>query len=169
MLFRSLTIPQEVVRVWTDDGWGHLQDNGGVTSGQGAYYHVALENWTSNQLTEMVPVDRVESEVGRYIKAGATQYLLVNTSDLRPVVMTTKAVMDVGWRGLHTTADEFYREWSMEEFGEAAAPAIAEIYRDYFAAPAQRPVSGLQLEYGDEYYHTTARWLLLSYMNGPLV
>ena len=44
----------------------------------------------------MVPVERIYDELGRYIKAGATHYMLLNTSDLRPVSMTTKAVMDLG-------------------------------------------------------------------------
>ena len=64
------------------------------------YYHVAMLNGRANQLSEMVPVDRIYSEFGRYIKAGATQYVLLNTSDIRAVSMTAKAVMDTAWGGL---------------------------------------------------------------------
>ena len=163
-----LKIPPEVATVWADTGYGYLQDKGLVTAGQGAYYHVAMMNGRANQLTEMVPVERIDSEFGRYIKAGATHYMLLNTSDIRPVSMTTKAVMDVVWKGLPPNAsgesDRFYRQWSSEEFGPKAAATVADIYKEYFAAPAHLPGDEPTLEYGDNYYHTEARRFLLDYM-----
>ena len=165
-----LKIPPEVGTVWADTGYGYLQDKGLVAKGQGAYYHVAMMNGRANQLTEMVPVERIDSELGRYIKAGATNYFLVNTSDIRPVSMTIKAVMDIAWKGLpENTAgesDRFYREWSEEEFGKRAAAKVAEVYKEYFAAPAHLPGEEPALEYGDNYYHTEARRFLLDYMVG---
>ena len=165
----DLKIPPEVTTVWADDGYGNLQDKGEVTQGQGAYYHTAMMNGRANQLSELVPVERIYSELGRYIKAGATQYMLVNTSDIRPVPMTTRAVMEVAWKGLPPSAagespsDRFYQRWSSEEFGKPAASKVAEIYKEYFAAPAR---SGGQFdhEYGDQYYHTAARRMMLRYM-----
>ena len=165
-----LQIPREVATVWPDTGYGYLQDKGLVTAGQGAYYHVAMMNFRANQLTEMVPVERIDSELGRYIRAGATHYLLLNTSDIRPVPMTMKAVMDIAWRGLPHDAggysDQFYREWSSEEFGAKAATRVVGIYKQYFAAPAHLPGEEPALPYGDQYYHTEARRFLLEYMVG---
>jgi hypothetical protein len=162
-----LKIPPEVGLVWADTGYGYMQDKGEVSKGQGAYYHVAMMNNRANQLTEMVPMERVAAEFGRYIKAGATNYLLINTSDIRPVTMMTRAVMDVGWKGLPPdAAGDFYRRWASEEFGEKAASDVAEIYKQYFAAPAHFPNSDPALEYGDNYYHTQARRMLLTYMVG---
>ena len=168
-----LKIPPEVATVWADTGYGYLQDKRLVTAGQGAYYHVAMMNGRANQLTEMVPVDRIYSELGRYIKAGATHYLLLNTSDIRPVPMTVKAVMNVGWKGLPHDAtgtdrdgDPFYREWSSQEFGKKAAAQVAHIYKQYFEAPAHLPGELPTLPYGDQYYHTEARRFLLEYMVG---
>src|SRR6185312_14118056 len=165
----DLKIAPEVATVWADDGYGYLQDKGLVTAGQGAYYHVAMMNGRANQLTEMVPAERIFSELGRYIKAGATHYLLLNTSDIRPVPMTIKAVMDVGWRGLPSGSDpaKFYRAWSAEQFGEASADKISQVYQNYFSAPAHfgDPIR----EYGDQLYHTEARRMLLTYMtDAPL-
>jgi Glycosyl hydrolase family 115 len=165
-----LKIPPEVGTVWADTGYGYLQDKGLVAAGQGAYYHVAMMNGRANQLTEMIPVERIEAELGRYIKAGATHYFLVNTSDIRPVSMTIKAVMDIAWKGLPPVAsgqsDRFYRQWSSQEFGEKAAPRVADIYKEYFQAPAHLPGREPALEYGDNYYHTEARRFLLSHMVG---
>ena len=166
----DLKIPPEVATVWADDGYGYVQDGGKVTAGQGIYDHVAMMNERANQLTEMVPIERSFSEMGRYIRAGATGYFLVNTSDIRPVAMSTRAVMEVAWKGLPggaAPADEFYRKWSADEFGEAAAPKLLELYKQYFSAPAHfgTPIH----EYGDQLYHAEARQMLLSYMtDAPL-
>jgi hypothetical protein len=161
-----LTIPPEVTTVWADLGYGYLQDNGTVRSGEGAYYHVAMMNNRANQLTEMVPVDRILSELGRYIKAGATEYLLLNTSDLRPVVMTSKVVMDVAWKGVPQggaeASGQVYRRWAAEEFGEKVAAPLADIYKEYFNAPVH--FGHPSIEYGDQLYHTETRQMALTYM-----
>lgn len=166
-----LKIPPEVSTVWADDGYGYLQDNGQVAAGQGAYDHIAMMNGRANQLTEMVPIERSFSEIGRYIKAGATQYYLVNTSDIRPVTMSVRAVMDATWKGLPAdpaqASDEFYHRWGQEEFGEKAAPQLTELYKQYFKTPAH--IGEPSHEYGDQLYHTEARRMLLTYMiDAPL-
>lgn len=161
-----LSIPSDVIGVWADTGYGLMQDKGGVGQGQGAYYHVAMLNGRANQLSEMVPVSRIYSELGRYIKAGATQYLLLNTSDIRPVTMTAKAVMDAAWGGVPADSargsDTYYGAWSSAEFGPKAAAALTKVYREYFDAPAHLPDS--PYEYGDTLYHGEARQMLMSAM-----
>jgi Glycosyl hydrolase family 115 len=113
-----LKIPPEVMLVWAaDTGYGDMQDDGQVAAGQGAYFHVAMMNSQANQLSEMVPVARIQSELGRYIHADATSYLLVNTSDIRPVAMTSRALMEVAWGGVPdgSGADSaFYRRWALK-------------------------------------------------------
>lgn len=165
----DLTLPPEVGTVWGDDGYGYLQDQGQVTKGQGAYYHVAVMNGRTNQLTEMVPVERIYSELGRYIQAGATRYLLLNTSDIRPVTMTIRAVMDAAWKGVPSggreAADAYLRTWAGDQFGEAAAEKVAEVYKAYFRAPAH--FDDPPHEYGDQLYHTEARRMMLTYMIAP--
>ena len=162
-----LKIPPEVSTVWADDGYGYIQDKGEVARGQGTYDHIAMMNGRANQLTEMVPIERSFSELQRYIKAGATEYFLVNTSDIRPVTMSIRAVMDAVWKGLpaegQAAQDQFYQEWSKQEFGEKAAPQITKLYQDYFNAPAHLPEMP-EHEYGDQLYHTEARRMMLSYM-----
>jgi len=166
-----LKIPPEVTLVWADTGYGDPQDNGLVAAGQGIYFHVAMMNGRANQLTEMVPVERIYEQLGRYQKVGATAYFLVNTSDVRPVVMTTRAVMDAVWEGADKkTPDEFYKEWITEEFGAKAVPAVTEFYKAYFGAPAltqpfrPEPEGTMHFtrEYGDQLYHTEGRELMLN-------
>ena len=176
-----LKIPPEVSLVWADTGYGDMQDGGKVAAGHGAYFHVAMMNSQSNQLSEMVPVSVIQSELGRYIKAGATSYFLVNTSDIRPVAMTTRAVMDIAWGGVpaDSSDDGFYKQWATEEFGAKSSDALAAVYKEYFAAPSLRapfgppgltsagnappppPLSSVKRFNGDQHYHTEIRRLIL--------
>ena len=155
-----LKIPPEVTLVWADTGYGDMQDGGNVAAGQGMYFHVAMMNGQANQLSEMVSVKTIQSEIGRYIKAGATSYFLVNKSDIRPVVMTTRAVMEMAWSGNLTgnltgapattggadakgdADDTYYRRWITEEFGPRSVDALTKTYKEYFAAPSLRPPFG---------------------------
>ena len=165
-LMRSgdLVIPKDVITVWADTGYGYLRDENQAGPGQGAYIHVAMYNGSANQLSELTPVDRLFSSLGRFQKAGATDFLLVNTSDVRPVTMGASAVLDFGWKGASIgSSDDFYTHWSTEEFGAKAAPDVAAVYKAYFQAPAQLPGTPAR-PYGDNYYHTKARDLLRSVM-----
>ena len=165
-LMRSgdLVIPPDVITVWPDTGYGYMQDDGEVKAGDGAYIHVAMYNFVANQLSELTPVSRIFDSLGRFQKAGATSFLLVNTSDIRPVTMGARAVLDFGWNGASIgSSDDFYRNWATGEFGAKAAPAVAAVYKAYFQAPANRPGTP-PLPYGDNYYHTAARLMLQSAM-----
>jgi Glycosyl hydrolase family 115 len=194
-----LKIPPEVSLVWADTGYGDMQDGGKVGPGQGMYFHVAMMNGQANQLSEMVPVSTIQSEIDRYIHAGATSYFLVNTSDERPVAMTTRAVMEMAWGGVSATtggsaepeggADTaFYKKWATEEFGPKSADALAKVYKEYFAAPAPRQpfgpprltsagnappppprYSNVPLVEGDQHYHSEVRRILLDYLSGHQV
>ncbi len=156
----DLVIPPDVITVWADTGYGDMRDEGQARAGQGAYIHVAMYNSKANQLSELTPVARIFSSLGRFQKAGATSFLLVNTSDIRPVPMGARAVLDFGWKGSAIgSSDTFYKSWSAEEFGEKAAPEIAAVYESYFKAPAELPGTPAE-PYGDNYYHTVAREML---------
>jgi hypothetical protein len=164
-----LTIPPGVIPVWADSGYGIPHDGGAVAAGQGVYYHVMMLNGRANHLSEMVPVGRIYAELGRYIKAGATAYLLVNTSSIRPAAMDAKAVLGVAWGGVKGSDEAYYKNWAAYEFGAKAAAPVAKVYEEYFKA-FPRLAAGLQgagEEYGDQLYHSEAQQLLLGTMVSP--
>jgi len=73
-----------------------------------------------------------------------------------------------------TDADGYYyRAWATEEFGAKSAPALEEIYKEYFAAPALRPSQpgpdSFTRWYGDQFYHSEARRLILEKLSGHQV
>ncbi len=160
-----LKLPAGVTLVWPDNGHGIIRDEGTIGKGQGVYYHTAMYNGVANQLTEMVPLERIERELGRAASAGATEYLLVNVSDVRPYPMTTRAVMDLAVKGTGWQAKDYLRRWCREEFGDKAAAAVAAYYRAYFQAPG-RYGAPEQQTLADNAYHNFMRLLLVGLIQG---
>ena len=164
-----LKIPDGVSLVWPDNGHGLLADQGAIAAGQGEYYHTAMFDYMSNHYSEMVPLERIQREMGRAAKAGATHWLLINTANIRPVVMTTRAVMELAWNPEPWVAagskenENYLKRWCREEFGNEAADAVAAYYNAYFKAPA-RYGKAEDATGADNYYQTAARRLLLAIM-----
>lgn len=160
-----LRLPEGVTLVWPDNGHGIIRDEGTIAKGQGVYYHTAMHNALANQLTEMVPLERIERELGRASRAEATEYLLVNVSDVRPYPLTTQAVMEIAWQGHEWSAGEYLNRWCGEQFGAAAAAELAAYYRAYFAAPGRYGAAEHQT-LADNAYHNFLRLLLVGMMQG---
>jgi hypothetical protein len=140
-----LKLPAGVIQVWPDDGSGVIRDNGAVRAGQGIYYHTAMLNSRANQLSEMVNPGRIAGEMGRFARAGATRFFLVNVSDVRPVPLSTDFAMRFAWdatpwlgRSDRQNMDAFLLDWSRRQFGAEVAPDVAALYAQYFDIPYQR-------------------------------
>jgi hypothetical protein len=137
-----IKLPDGVTLVWPDKGNGMICDDGKVKAGQGIYYHTAMLNGRCNQMTEMVNPGRIYNQVGRFVKAGATEFFLVNVSDVRPVPLSTDCAMKFAWNAKpymdktdKQNMADFYVDWSRRQFGAEAAGKVSEVYRDYFACP----------------------------------
>jgi hypothetical protein len=166
-----LKLPPGVTVVWPDDGHGTIQDRGEIRAGEGEYYHTAMIDWRSNHFSELVPLERIRHELGRAAKAGATDYLIVNTSNLRPVLMTSRATMELAWNPhpwIASSPDEalvYLAQWCREEFGERAAVALEHYYDAYFQAPAKHaPPDDARM--GDQFYQIMSRMLLVQMSKG---
>jgi len=163
----ALKIPDGITLIWTDNGHGSLQDHNTLASGQGEYDHTAMYDYLCNHYSEMVPIARIRREIGRAARIGATRLLLINTANVRPVVMTTRAEMELAWSAGKEldpslpVSDEYLSRWSREEFGPRAAPQVAEYYKAYFKAPAQYGPRE-DATAGDNFYATAARILLVA-------
>jgi len=164
-----LKIPAGVHLVWADDGAGNIQDGGLMKAGDGVYYHTAVVGGNANNFTERVPISRIQRELARAARAGATEYLMLNPSNVLPVSMSTRAVMEAGWDARpwlddgHST--RFIDEWAREQFGPKAAPLVAKFYEAYFDAPA-RYAAANHFEMGDNFYQQVARDLALRILHG---
>jgi len=137
-----IKLPEGVTLVWPDGGEGYIRDNGNVKAGQGIYYHTAMLSGWHNQLSEMVNPGRIYNQIGRFVKAGATTFFLVNVSDIRPVPLSTDCAMKMVWDAkpyLDKTDEQnmktFLRNWSQRQFGSDVADKIGANYRKYFGTP----------------------------------
>jgi hypothetical protein len=120
-------------------------DNHTHSTATGVYYHTAMYNYAANQLTEMVPVDRIVQQLANFsASAKATKHAIINLSDLRPVPMTTLAFARMVWdiKAFDATnpaaaAAAFYAEFGSTAVGLAPADAatFSSIWADYFAVP----------------------------------
>jgi len=166
----ALKIPEGVHLVWADDGAGNIMDGGNIGKDNGVYYHTAVIGGNASTYTERVPVARIRSELSRAARAGGTHYLLLNTSDILPVSMTTRAVMEAGWNIRPWQAEKYdatyLAAWSRQQFGPRAGPLVARYYDAYFAAPS-RYATRDKLEMGDYLYQQIGRDLLLRILRGP--
>jgi hypothetical protein len=162
-----LKLPPEVTLVWADDGAGLLQDGGQIRQGQGLYYHTGVLGGNANNFTERVPIERIQRELGRAAQAGATAYMLLNPSNLRPTVMSTRAVMDMAWNAGAAVDGDWLAQWCKEEFGDKIAPGVARCYRAYWAAPARFGERENETM-GDDFYQQLGRDLLVRIMRGDV-
>jgi hypothetical protein len=150
-----LKIPPQVTVVHADTGLGILNFTN-VAPGEGVYYHVAMENGKENQLTEMVSPARIFQNLTPFVQRGAVKYIIINTSDLRAVVLSTKAVMDFAWNPSPWMAGDpvsaqsaWLNAWTARNF-DAQQPSLASnlsaLYADYFAVDymAEPPYVGEQ-------------------------
>lgn len=136
-----IKLPEGVTLVWPDSGEGFIRDNGNVKAGQGIYYHTAMLSGWHNQLSEMVNPGRIYNQIGRFVRAGATEFFLVNVSDIRPVPLSTDCAMKMVWDAkpyLNRTDEQnmalFLKDWSQRQFGQNVAEKIGTIYSRYFGA-----------------------------------
>jgi len=130
--------------------------------GQGIYYHTAMMRWWFNQLTEMVPPARIYQELGRFIRAGATEYFLLNLSDVRPVPLGTDCAMKLAWDATpyrdRTDAENqaaFLLDWCRRQYGVTTASEIASLYHAYFDIPSHRT----EVRQSDHAPHSYLRYL----------
>lgn len=135
-------IPKGVVKVWSDDGTGVIRDKSGVAAGDGLYYHTTYIGYGQNHLTEAINPGRIYSEIGAFVEAGATDLLINNCGNLRPVPLATDCVMQMAWdakayQGVSSKENmsRFLEAWCKRNYGAAVAKEVAKLYEEYFSIP----------------------------------
>jgi hypothetical protein len=138
----KLDVPPEVTIVWTDDNDGHMRALPTAKDQwkHGVYYHLAYFSTNTRltkQVTHTVTPTRVEGEFRNIVQAGATEYMLVNVSELREYVMEARMIAELSWNASQAfaqpgAADRYAQWWAREYFGPAAADDVIASYRGYY-------------------------------------
>jgi len=135
----AFDLPEDVMIIWPDDNDGHMRalpSSPGKWK-HGVYYHLAyLGGNLSKQTTHTETPSVVADEFQKIVKAGATEYMLVNVSELRDYVMGARMIADICWNApaIFDTPDAAGRYtawWSREYFSRP--DTAEEVYRQYFA------------------------------------
>ena len=136
----AFDLPPDVIIVWPDDNDGHMR---ALPSGlgrwkHGVYYHLAyLGGRLTKQLTHTVGPSVVADQFDKIVKSGATEYMLVNVSELRDYVMCARMLADITWdaQKIYAAPDaagRYTKWWSREYFGETAHTSADDAYNRYF-------------------------------------
>ena len=140
----KLDVPSDVTIVWTDDNDGRMRALPTKKDQwkHGVYYHLAYfstNTQRTKQISHLITPMRVEEEFRKIVDAGATEYMLVNVSELREFVMEARMLAEMTWDAKTAFANpdaagRFVDWWSREYFGETAATDVAKSYRGYYQA-----------------------------------
>jgi hypothetical protein len=133
-----LDVPDDVMIIWPDDNDGNMR--GLPTPGNrgkwkhGVYYHLAYLGKPVKQNASTVPPERIATEFKKIVDSGATEYMLVNVSELREFVREARMISDICWDAKGTLdqpngGERFMKWFSSEYFGSDSAP-----YADYYKA-----------------------------------
>ena len=136
----AFDLPPDVIVVWPDDNDGHMRALPSELGRwkHGVYYHLAyLGGRLTKQLTHTVGPSTVAEQFEKIVKSGATEYMLVNVSELRDYVMGARMLADITWDAARIyaaprPAERYTAWWSREYFGGQAQAAEA-AYNRYFA------------------------------------
>jgi hypothetical protein len=138
----KLEVPPEVTIVWTDDNDGRMRALPQKKDQwkHGVYYHLAYFSTTTRltkQVTHIIAPSRVEEEFRRIVQSGATEYMLVNVSELREYVMEARMLAEICWDAPKAfsqanAADRYTQWWVREYFGQAAASDASSAYHGYY-------------------------------------
>lgn len=174
-----VSIPEEIIKIWADNGYGKMvsrrnnNENNRIPSlpapddkgKHGIYYHVTFHDLQASNHLAMFPSPSnfIRKELEGAFQAGANDYLLVNSGNIRPHIYTLDLASELWMRGevdpeqhLHSFVNRMYA---------LGRSKIAEMYRDY----ALRTIPYGPNEddrAGDEFYHHPARKIVGHWLQG---
>ncbi len=138
----NLDVPSDVTIVWTDDNDGRMRALPKAKDQwkHGVYYHLAYfstNTQRTKQVSHLITPMRVEEEFRKIVDGGATEYMLLNVSELREFVMEARMLAEITWDARTTfarpdAAGRFVDWWAREYFGDAASPDVSRAYRGYY-------------------------------------
>lgn len=172
-----LDIPEEVIRVWADNGYGKMvsrrqnnenprvssmpePDQGGVN---GVYWHVGFYDLqAANHITLLQePPQAIADELEALIKYNGHTYWNVNVGSIRPHLFMIDLVSRI-WLYGSCDAAKAAAEFSETYFGSADAAELILSYAD--CAVKYGPYADDLA--GDQFYHFPLRTLLRAFLKG---
>lgn len=144
---KNFILPEDVMIIWSDNMNGemtHLPSSPGKWK-HGIYYHLAMYGGgVTKQGTHTVSPFTITEAFQKILDAGATEYMLVNVSELRDYTMGTRQIADICWDApamlnkeqtnlkKEQAGEEYLKWWCNEYFGVEAIDDAVEVYKQYY-------------------------------------
>lgn len=174
-----IAVPDGVIQIWADNGYGTMvsRRNGnenlrisalpepGAPGKHGIYYHVTFHDLQASNHLTLYPgsADYLKQEVEKAFNNGATEYLLVNSGNIRPHVYTLDLLRELWQEG--TVDAEAHRAAFVQQYFPSYREEITDLYRTY--AEASIPYGPYEDDLaGDEFYHHPARLIIGHWLRG---
>ncbi|WP_345947605.1 glycosyl hydrolase 115 family protein [Mucilaginibacter sp. PAMB04274] len=138
----DFNVPDDVILVWPDNNDGVMRDlpSGTDKWKHGVYYHLAYYGGPpTKQGTHVVTPERVAEQFKRIVDAGATEFMLVNVSELREHVMEGRMIADICWNAAAVLnkpePHKAYLKWWIDEYFASTtdSQSIMHCYDQYYA------------------------------------
>lgn len=174
-----IELPEDVIKIWADNGYGKMvsrrhgninlrtpalpdQDDGGK---HGIYYHVTFHDLQASNHLTMFPSSAafIAEEVEAAFHAGAKEYVLVNSGNIRQHVYTLDLLSQL-WNCGQVTVSEHLDPFVRKHFS-GSHDGISSLYQRY---------SEHTIPYGphrddragEEFYHHPARRIIGHWLRG---
>ncbi|WP_158847737.1 glycosyl hydrolase 115 family protein [Saccharothrix deserti] len=144
---RGMRPPDDVTVVFADDNWGNMRkvpDPGLAprSGGYGMYYHFDYVGGGRNyKWVDTVNLANTREQLNLSYKSGIDRLWVVNVGDLKNEEAPTQFFLDYAWNPDAWPADsvdDWTRRYAAQNFGEQAAPAVAEVLHAYGQLQARR-------------------------------
>jgi hypothetical protein len=133
---KGMRVPDDVTLLFADDNWGNIRrlpgaKDRGRAGGFGVYYHFDYVGGPRNyKWLNTNPIGRVWEQMRLAHESGANRIWIVNVGDIKPMEFPIQFFLDYAWNPDRWPAErlpEYTRRWAAQTFGEAHAPAIADV------------------------------------------
>lgn len=175
-----VVLPEQVIKIWADNGYGKMVSRrhgninlrvpalpaAGDDGPNGIYYHVTFHDLQASNHLTMMPVHPsiIQAELEAIAKADATEYLLVNSGNIRQHLFLLDLLSQF-WMTGQTDYRTVLQQNVITMYGEAHASRIVELYEQYWSNTI-RYGKHEDDRAGDEYYHHPARKIAGHWLQG---
>lgn len=99
----------------------------------GIYYHVAFWSCGPHQVQGTSP-QKIYYNLQAAVQKGNTDYLVVNVTNLREMLLGTQYTAAIGWNFGNYQPEVYLQDWCVEHYGQQGGRAATLAYQAYFYA-----------------------------------
>ncbi|WP_291125573.1 glycosyl hydrolase 115 family protein [Flavobacterium sp. UBA6031] len=144
---KGMRVPDDVTLLLCDDNWGNIRKLPNLNAkprkgGYGIYYHYDYVGGPRNyKWINTNQIERTWEQMHLAYQYGVDRVWIVNVGDIKPMEFPTEFFLDYAWNPDIWNAnnlDDYYYQWSKENFDGQYTEGIADILKMYTKYNARR-------------------------------